>query len=129
MSEDNGSSLGITTPIGSITANGLKRTSEIIAILSLCIMAVLAYAFWTHTVDARDSDKEISGQLEKDREQRTKSSKEMREQFGRSQQQLVDAIRNQSKEVKIQTCILSLPQDQRQAQFDNPNSLCNRLAR
>ena len=118
MSDDPNGSVSGSILGQTFSVNGIKRISEVIAILSLVVMAVLAYGFWMHTADAKDDAKAIQDSLKEDRTQRMEANK-----------QLLNAIREQASATKLQTCILSLPQDQRQIQFDNPNSLCNRLAR
>ena len=117
MAEESGS-LDVKTPFGSISANGIKRTSEIIAILSLVIMAVMLYAFWQHSVEAKESGGAIAAQLKENREDRQQAQRE-----------LLQAIREQTRANKLQSCLLSIPMEQRQQQFENPNSLCQRLAR
>lgn len=57
MSDENGNgntSSEIKTPIGSVSFSG-KKTAEFIAILSLCLLFVLAYVLWDHKVEARSN--------------------------------------------------------------------------
>lgn len=51
LQEGNGN-LEVKTPWGSFSG---KRTAELIAILSLCILGVLGYAFWEHKLEAKAS--------------------------------------------------------------------------
>ena len=52
MSDDNGSG-EIKTPIGSVSFSG-KKTAEFIAILSLCLLFVVAWVMWEHKADAKE---------------------------------------------------------------------------
>ena len=118
MSEESTGSVSGSILGQSFSVNGIKRIAELISILSLVVMAVLSYGFYVHTADAKDDAKAIQDSLKEDRAQRAVAN-----------EKLLQAIQEQSRATKLQTCILSVPEAQRQQQFDNPNSLCNRLAR
>ena len=42
----------IKTPLGSVSFSG-KKTAEVIAILSLCLLFLLAWVLWEHKADAK----------------------------------------------------------------------------
>ena len=59
MSEENGTtSSEIKTPLGSISFSG-KRVAEFIAILSLCLLFVVAYVLWEHKMDAKSGQGDV----------------------------------------------------------------------
>ena len=58
MSDDNGSG-EIKTPIGSVSFSG-KKTAEVIAILSLCLLFVLAWVLWEHKADAKEQQESLT---------------------------------------------------------------------
>ena len=104
MADDN-SSLDIKTPIGSITANGLKRTSEIIAIFSLCVMVGMGVVLYSHAEDQK------------------KAATEQKQ----STEAIKDAIKEQTQATKLQTCViyLTLPDEKkRQIGFDERVNIC-----
>ena len=81
--ENNESKADIKTPLGSLSFSG-KRTAEFIAILSLCLLFLLAYTFWEHKTDAKEATKE-----------------------------LIIGVKEFSVAQREMACIISLPQEQR----------------
>lgn len=103
MSEENGTtSSEIKTPIGSLSFSG-KRVAEFIAILSLSLMGVLAYAFYEHKQDAKLVGSEM-----------VMAVKEM-----------TKAQQDSAIQQRITNCIISLPQDRRETAL----ATCERIAR
>ena len=104
MAADNNSDgeVQITTPIGSLSSKG-KRTAEFIAILSLCLLFLLAYVLWEHKTDAkaigidlRDAIKEMTTA----QHENTAAQREL-------------------------NCLIAIPQEQREKQAE----FCKRIAR
>ena len=116
MADENTQST-ITTPLGSVQFNG-KKTAEFIAILSLGGLIFMGTILWQHKDEAKAASHDLREQL-----QRNSDSSAVQLEA------LKNALHEQARQTKLQTCILSYPQDQRQQQFDNPNSVCNRIAR
>lgn len=117
MSEEDKTSASFTTPLGKFQLNG-KKTAEIIMVFSLTVTGILAYAFWQHEVQSAERQTRTESRMDR-QEQRTQESIE----------RMTTAIKAQAREQKFQTCILSLPVSERAAEYNNPNSLCARLAR
>ena len=114
MSEDNGSqdsSTTIETKWGKISG---KRTSEIIAIFSLCIMAVGAYAFYKHEESTKEDNKEFRDVIAKGYSDLAVSMRE-----------IATSNQGQVREARVMNCLLTLDQKDRQAQL----STCERIAR
>ncbi|TAK45273.1 MAG: hypothetical protein EPO27_10675 [Betaproteobacteria bacterium] len=105
MSEDERSEASITTPAGAIAIKS-KRAAEFIASASMVLLFLLAYVFWEHKGDAL-----------------------------RGQDQLAQAIKDLSqtniKMVEAQremNCLIAMPADRREAEYQSPYSICKRLA-
>ena len=116
MSEENTSG-SITTPVGSVSFNG-KKTAEIITILLLAVLGVVGYALWEHKAEAKEGHSKIERQLEENRKARAEDANKLNE-----------ALQSQIKSINFQTCILSLPQERREAEYSNPNGFCRRITR
>ena len=115
MSEENGdnvdSSTTIETKWGKISG---KRTSEIIAIFSLCIMAVGAYAFYKHEESTKEDNKQFREVV-----------KEGNSDLARAMNNLATATQGQVREQRVMNCLLTVNQgDRRQALAE-----CERVAR
>ncbi len=107
MAEENGSQeAGISTPLGSVSFKG-KRMAEFIAILSLCLLFLLAYVLWEHKAEARTDAANLAGVL-----------KEMTV----AQHSMVQAQREQN-------CLLSLPPEKREREYFSSNSFCKQISR
>lgn len=106
MSEETESGGEIKTPVGSVSFRG-KRTAEFIAILSLCLLFLLGYVLWEHKADARDTGVSLRDAIKA----------------------MAEAQREGTVAQREMNCLISLPQDKREAEFYSPNSLCKRMAR
>ena len=98
MDDGNGSA-EITTPIGSVRFGG-KRMAEIIAVMSLCLLGVLAFVLFEHMADTKASGKELTA-----------------------------AVREMASAQREMACIISLPEDRREREYASPNSFCRSMAR
>lgn len=96
----------IKTPLGSISFRG-KRAAEFISVLLAIGVGIMGYVLYDHKLDARDDDAALTAALNR---------------LSESQDHMVQAQREL-------TCMLSLPQDKREAEFNSPNGLCKRLSR
>ena len=103
MAEGNGSVSGSILG-NTFSVNGIKRMSELIAILSLVVMAVLAVVLYTHTQDVKASERE-----------RVAEVKQLREEQRENSEKVQEAIKAQTQQQKLQTCImyLSLSEEQK----------------
>ena len=60
MADDNGTiETAINTPLGGLSYKG-KRMAELIAVLSLCMLLLLAYVWWEHKQDTRDGQIQLT---------------------------------------------------------------------
>ena len=109
--------LEIKTPFGSLNGR-VKVVSEIISIMALCVTGILAYAFYSHGVQAAQDSFDLKSQLVSNQV---------------SQQKSLDALSNamtlSMQEQRFQTCILSLPQEKREREYNSPNGVCIRMSR
>ena len=110
MSEDNGTTT-IETKWGKITG---KRTSEIIAIFSLCIMAVGSYAFYKHEESTKEDNKQFREVV-----------KEGNSELSKAMNNLATATQGQVKEQRVMNCMLAVPQNDRRQMLAE----CERIAR
>lgn len=106
MSENGSSESSIQTPLGSVSFRG-KRTAEFIAILSLCLLFLLAYVVWEHKNDARADNTNLADVLKG---------------MTTAQQAMVQAQREQN-------CLMALPAERREKEYFSPDSFCKRLSR
>lgn len=93
------SRLAIKTAAGSISLN-TKKTAEIIAVFSLVGTSVLAYAFVQH--------EQTSKQVATD---------------------TVHAMRAMAESLRMNSCLISQPQEQRQAEFANRAGFCATMSK
>lgn len=112
MTTQNGNDRGVDVnlPFG-VRVGNMKRMSEIISLCLAIAFGALATAFYYHDAEASKSHEQVQQQLQESRKQMT------------------DAIKSLVTQQKLQTCILSLPQGERQQAYENPNSLCHRLSK
>ena len=89
MSDENGSG-EIKTPIGSVSFSG-KKTAEFIAILSLCLLFVMAYIIWEHRAEAKENDVALIGAL-----------KDM--VSAQREQNCLIAVKQDDREAKVEFC-------------------------
>ena len=116
MSEET-SSVTLPTPFGPAKFNG-KKTAEFIMVLLAIAVGVGGYALWEHKEASAAGFRGIEVQLEKNQMTQTENTKE-----------LANAIKDQTKAQRYQTCILSIPMPDREKEYNNPNGLCARLTR
>ena len=95
MSEEN-SSANVTTPFGGFSFSG-KRMAEFIAVASLLVMGITAYALWQHSADAKETGKALAAELQRNRDRNIDSD-----------QKIQEAIKEQTRATKLQTCIMYL---------------------
>lgn len=92
--EDDRGDLEVTTPLGKITGHNV-RTSELLSILILVIVALTFWMVLEHKADARDNAAIISS----------------------SNKEVASAIRDFAQSNRKLTCVISLPQEQRQVEY------------
>ena len=113
--DQNGSVSG--TVLGnSFSINGIKRISELIAILSLVVVAVMGVVLYNHSVEARENQRDIANELRLSREKQDAGDSKIQE-----------AIKAQARATKMQTCLiyLSLPPEQKQKiDFETRRDMC-----
>ena len=110
MSEDNGTTT-IETKWGKITG---RKTSELIAVLSLCALAVVGYAFHKHEESTKDDNKQF-------REAITKGNSDL----SGALKDLANATQGQVKEQRVMNCMLAIPQADRRQMLAE----CERIAK
>jgi hypothetical protein len=96
----------LSTPLGSIATKG-KKTSEIIAFLSLALMFLLAYVLWEHKSDTKDSNIAVVV----------------------AQKEMTGAMREMVAAQREQTCLSLIPESRRMEEFTSQWSRCKQLAR
>lgn len=117
MSEEETTKATITTPLGTVSMNG-KKTAEFISIMSLCGLLVVGYALWNHKAQAEEGFKATQAILKENQVSQRESFRE-----------LTNALKEQTRQQKYQTCILSIPVSEREREYQNPNGLCARLTK
>lgn len=109
MPDDNGIS-EVTAEVG---PGGLKlggkskQMAELIAIASACGTILVGYMLYAHAQDSKDRDTQIATAITK----------------------LADSQSKQAEAFREMTCLISLPQDKREAEFSSPFGMCKRIAR
>lgn len=104
MSDEQNTEVNVPTPFGAFSFSG-KKTAEFITILLAIGFGIMAYVVWQHAADAREGNKALAAELTKNRDRNSDSD-----------QKIQEAIKEQAKATKLQTCILylSLPEQQKQ---------------
>jgi hypothetical protein len=99
MEEEAVNGAEIKTSFGSVKWSG-KRIAEFITVLSLFATIFLGYVWWEHKNETAAAQKELSSNLR-------------------------DMVMSQ----RELTCISSLPEAERKAEFQSPYGFCKRMAR
>ena len=110
MSEDNGTTT-IETKWGKISG---RKTSELIAVLSLCALAVVGYGFHKHEESTKDDNKQFREVITKNNSDLTGALKD-----------LAVATQGQVKEQRVMNCMLAIPQSDRRQMLAE----CERIAK
>lgn len=84
-----------------------KRAAEFITVALLCLFCVLVYAFWLHREDSLANHKAQSEQFR---------------EMSAINKSMVEALREQ-------TCLISIPESERKAEYAAPYGFCKRMAR
>jgi hypothetical protein len=116
VSEDNGS-LEIETPVGKAKLHA-KRTAELITVLLAVFTGIMAWIVFKHDSEARDNTHRVVETVKE-------ANGDLKDAVRVMTEAQVEMIRAQ----REANCLLSLPQDKREAEFYSPNSLCKRMAR
>ena len=105
MPEDERTEIAISTPAGGGSIKS-KQIAEVIAVLSLAALGFLGYVLYEHKRDAvRGAD------------QLTEAIKDL----SKTNTAMVHAQREMN-------CLIAMPADKREAEYQSPYSLCKRLA-
>lgn len=111
MADENGNGNGsaeFKTPIFSASFRGKDvQLRDVILLLILGATALTAYAFWEHKTDRREADTMLAAAI----------------------RELSVAQRAQTSAQREMNCLISLPQDKREAEFNSSNGLCKRISR
>ena len=92
----------VKTPLGSFAFSG-KKTAEFIAIISLCLLFVLAYVIYEHKSDAKD----------------------VQAQFVVAIKEMTAVAKEGVQVQRVMNCLISTDQKDRQSQIAN----CERISR
>ena|SRR3990167_7477658 len=107
MTDEHGQEIEISNPVlGRLAAKGV-RTSDLIGLLTFCGVVGLGFIGW-QTSEATGAHKAETAQ---------------------SNTALTGAIRDLAGAQKMMTCIIAQPQDKREREFTQENSLCRQLSR
>lgn len=88
-----------------------RYVSEIITVLSLCLLGLATYGGFTHIQESKEANARTIAVLEK-----------MTERADAQTTKTVQAIREQ-------TCISALPKDEQKTEFSSPHSWCKQITR
>lgn len=115
MSEPNFSA---ETPLGKFFLGGVSGANLhlIFSFFSFALTCVIAWGIWTHTVDAKESARDMATVLKE-------SNREIAVALKASNADLAVALRDLTQASREQTCILSLPQRDRSVE------VCKRIVR
>lgn len=89
----------------SLSAKG-KKASEVVAILSAIGVCLLAYMLFIHGEQAKETNAAVAASIK----------------------ELASAQRNSVAAQREMTCIISLPQEKREAEFAAPYGFCKRMS-
>lgn len=106
MSDTEGNGAEISTPIGKVVWRG-KRIAEFIAVLCLFLLFLLAYIIWEHKQDMQILKTDL-----------TSAIKDLSE----TNKEMVQAQREMN-------CLIALPQDKRETEYQSPYGFCKRITR
>lgn len=84
-----------------------KKMAEVISIGLLLLCGVLAFAFWEHKTDTKESNQAMVFAIK----------------------EMTSATRSNVEAQREMNCLLALPQDKREAAYTSPYSLCKQMAR
>jgi len=114
--EDRTEVSGSAGPAGIAGSLKSKHTAELITMLLLVITTVLGYAYWQHDKTTESTMKEIAAAMRELGKGQTDATLSLT----RAQQEGIAAQREL-------TCIISLPQERREAEFTSQFGFCKRI--
>lgn len=117
MSEDDRTEVTATAGPGGVSG-GLKtkHAAEFVSVLSLLALSMLTYAYWKHDQQTEVAMSSIATAMK----ELAKGQQDATNSLTKAQQDSIAAQREL-------TCIISLPQDRREAEFTSPYGFCKRI--
>lgn len=129
MPEENGSSnVEIKTGFGSVALNS-KKMAEIISVALICVVGIMGYILWDHSMDARAAEGEFKKFLETMSERNTKALEQATTRQAQMIEKLVETQKQNIEAQREMNCLISLPQEERRKEFIGENSFCKRMSR
>ena len=117
MSDDSLQEIDVSNPVlGRLAAKGV-RVSDLIGLLTFCGVVGLAAVGW-----------KMSEAIGAQRVESVKENTEQRREIAETNRALLGAIRNLATAQRLTSCIISVPQEKRERQFTEANSLCRRMS-
>lgn len=101
MAPSNEESVEAETPVGKIRVRG----TDLVAILTLIGVFASVFLMWDHRAVSSEGEKALASAIN----------------------ELSKATRAGNRAQREMNCLISLPQDRREAEFNSPNGLCKRL--
>ena len=117
MSEEDRQEIDISNPVlGRLAAKGV-RISDLLGLFTFVGVVSIGFLIWK-TTDAAVVER---GAIVKEVAAQRKESEE-------TNRALIGVMKNVATSNRMTSCIISQPQDKRERQFTEPNSLCRRLS-
>ena len=115
--EDTEQSVEISNPVlGKLAAKG-ARTSELIGLFTFIGVLSVGFFLW-----------KVSDVASAERSAIVKEVVAQRKDSEETNKALINALKSVATSNRMTSCIISQPQDKRERQFTEPNSLCKRLS-
>lgn len=125
MGSDDRQTVEITNPIfGSAKVSG-ATVNTIFTVFTFAIVLGAAFVIWNHSVEAKDSGKEVSAALKESNKEVAQALKESNAAISEAIKQMTSEQRRANEIGREQTCLLTLPPDRR----TNAGDFCKRLSR
>ena len=97
----------IGTPFARLRAKGTDTIIVLTFIIVVCSSVISGFLLWEHKRDAGDGERALAQAIK----------------------ELSETTRRGNRAQREMNCLISLPQERREAEFNQPNGLCKRLTR
>ena len=117
MSDEERQEIDISNPVlGRLAAKGV-RISDLLGLFTFIGVVAVGFLLWK-VADAASAERTAI----------VKEAAEQRRGSDETNKALISALKSVATAQKMTSCIISQPQDKRERQFTEPNSLCRRLS-
>ena len=117
MSDDVVETVEAKTSFGSLKVSS-ANLNTIFTAFAFVMLCIVSWVLWSHTVDAKDTGKEVAGALKEANKETATVLKEANKDLTQILKELTQAAREQN-------CLMSMPEAKRPANAE----LCKRISR